>query len=65
MAKFPFFYGQFVCKRIMSHPYFEHFMLLSEAVYTLSKSYIAHTEFYSARIKLKEFVDKFEKTFMG
>ena len=57
------FYGPFILKDVMDKKYYDHFLLLSEAIYLLIQKRVTHLEVYQARKKLKEFVKRFEKLY--
>jgi len=56
-------YGSFIFKDILPTRYYEHFMLLSEAIYILSGTDLTPSDIYEARIKLNEFVGSFQSLY--
>ena len=49
--------------RLLPTRYYQHFMLLREAIYILSGTDITSSEIYEARIKLTEFVGNFQSLY--
>lgn len=57
------YYLYFALPGLIDFTYVKHFRLLSEAVYTLSKTHITSDEIQNAHEQLVEFVDTFEKLY--
>ncbi len=60
---FLFYYGPLVLKDILPLRFYNHFLLLSEAVYTLSQKEISYSDVRKAIVLLEKFVEDFERLY--